>query len=397
MATKLVEQDFFRTLAFTTVTGSNGVTSLVGTTGVDTATVLTLDKDVFIGGNTGNDIVTTALGTGGNNLSNYDVRMGGGDDQFTVGNNITSSNLYLDGETLGNDGADAFTFNAGNVMTRTELRGAGGNDVITINGGVSNSTINGNTGEDALTTTGNLTFSLLLGGQGIDTINVNGATNNANINGNRGNDIINMGAGVTSTSTTVFGGQGIDTINNANATDGIQIEGNLGDDTLSDVQGLTAGGNTTAVDTTFLGGDGADTILGGEGGDTMTGGAGADRFLFNLTEDSLVTDIDFITDFSAAAGDTIESSGANLAMTAFINGITDVQRRTTGSGATLTATMQSVQAGNLATVAQLVNVNTGTFAGNYIVLNTANNTFNALTSQVTQVASLGGITGATFV
>ena len=40
---------FSRTLAFTTTTGANGVVSLVGTSGVDTAFISALQKQVFIG------------------------------------------------------------------------------------------------------------------------------------------------------------------------------------------------------------------------------------------------------------------------------------------------------------------------------------------------------------
>ena len=95
-------------MAFSTVVGSDGITSLVGTTGTDVAAIFTLPEDVFIGGNTGDDVVDidlipTAI------ASNYEVRMGGGDDTFVVGDIInpstgviTDSFLSLDGEVLAN-------------------------------------------------------------------------------------------------------------------------------------------------------------------------------------------------------------------------------------------------------------------------------------------------------
>ena len=66
-------------MAFSTVVGSDGITSLVGTTGTDVAAIFTLVDDTFIGGNTGDDFVAIdlipeAVATG------YNVRMGGGDD-----------------------------------------------------------------------------------------------------------------------------------------------------------------------------------------------------------------------------------------------------------------------------------------------------------------------------
>ena len=57
------------------------MTSLVGTTGVDTATLVTLESNTFVGANTGDDNVALTQSTAGQNL-NYEVRMGGGDDTF---------------------------------------------------------------------------------------------------------------------------------------------------------------------------------------------------------------------------------------------------------------------------------------------------------------------------
>jgi Ca2+-binding RTX toxin-like protein len=53
-----------------------------------------------------------------------------------------------------------------------------------------------------------------------------------------------------------------------------------------------------------LGGSGNDTLNGGSGRDTLVGGSGADRFRFDA-DLSAATNIDTITDFSAAAGDRL--------------------------------------------------------------------------------------------
>ena len=100
-------------MAFTTLSGSDGITSLVGSTGVDVSTVVTLTENVVVRGNTGNDVITTNIGTGSNNKTNWNVRMGGGNDTYTATDNILSSFISLDGETLANDGND--TFNGGGV------------------------------------------------------------------------------------------------------------------------------------------------------------------------------------------------------------------------------------------------------------------------------------------
>lgn len=75
----------------------------------------------------------------------------------------------------------------------------------------------------------------------------------------------------------------------------------------------------------LLGGSGNDTLDGGSGRDTLVGGSGADRFVFDSYL-SAATNIDTITDFSAAAGDrlvldraifTTLNSGDSLSGSAF--------------------------------------------------------------------------------
>ena len=75
----------------------------------------------------------------------------------------------------------------------------------------------------------------------------------------------------------------------------------------------------------LLGGSGNDSLDGGGGRDTLVGGSGADRFVFDAYL-SAATNIDTITDFSAAAGDRIVldraifttlNSGGSLSSSAF--------------------------------------------------------------------------------
>jgi Ca2+-binding RTX toxin-like protein len=297
-------------LAFTTVTGSNGVTSLVGTSGIDTATIVTLASNVFVGGNTGNDVVTTALGTGGNNLSSYNVRMGGGDDTFTLGDTLLNSFLSLDGRTLANDGNDTFT-GVGNLIINSEVVGRGGNDVFTglaLNG----STVNGNTGNDNITI-GASSASFVYGGADSDVITntalAAGACSSVLINGNKGSDSITLQAsGFASGS--VYGGNGNDTINANLVTDaagvallntaaGVFISGDLGDD------GITGSGGVDTIN----GGDGTDTLAGGAGADIINGGAGNDRITGGTQGDAQAggagNDI-----FTVANGDSVVTAGA---------------------------------------------------------------------------------------
>jgi Ca2+-binding RTX toxin-like protein len=319
---------------FSTVTGSNGITSLVGTTGVDVASIVASSKDLFIGGNTGNDVVTTALGTGGNNLNNWDVRMGGGNDVFTQGNALIDSEISLDGLTLGNDGNDTFNGGGvGNLFLTSDLRGMAGNDTIN-NLALSSSTVNGNAGTDTITIVAS-TNSSVFGGAGADAINTTaGAANSSSlmtINGNKGADVITLAAsGFTGT---VFGGQDNDTITAAAVTTaaggalgitatGVTINGDIGADGLTGSNGVDV----------ITGGTGADTITGGTGADTLTGGTQADTFRFvALSSGTTAATADTITDYVTAV-DIIDDTA--VALTAGANANAAVA----GASASITAT-----------------------------------------------------------
>lgn len=305
-------------MAFSTVTGSNGVTSLVGTTGVDSATVVTLASDVYVAGNTGNDILTTALGTGGNNLTNYDVRMGGGNDTFTLGDSLLNSTVYLDGATAANDGDDTFA-GVSNLIINSDIRAGSGVDTYT-NIVASGSNVNGNAGNDTITLVDGSSNSSIWGGQGTDTITVGlvagGGTSGSTmfINGNRGSDTITVNVGSFAAGS-VYGGNGNDTINMNSTTDGVLVSGDLGIDNITTSTGddTVNGGDgndtiaTVAGTDTIDAGAGNDTITGGADADTIAGGTGNDTFVIGTT-DSLITaatpsaGFDTISDFVANTG-----------------------------------------------------------------------------------------------
>jgi len=315
-------------LAFSTVTGSNGVTSLVGTAGVDTATIVTLESNVFIGGNIEDDTITTALGTGGNNLIDWDVRMGGGDDTFTLGDSLLDSTVYLDGETAANDGDDTFA-GLGNLIINSDIRAGAGVDTYT-NIVASGSNVNGNAGNDTITVIDGSSDSSIWGGQGTDFITVGVAAAGGNsgatmfINGNRGSDTITVNRGTFSAGS-VYGGNGNDTITMNSTTDGVLVSGDLG------IDGIT----TAAGDDTINGGDGDDTIAAGAGTDTinggadddtinggadadsLTGGTGNDTFVIAATDSLLTADtpnagFDEIFDFVANTGDALADQNGDM-------------------------------------------------------------------------------------
>lgn len=141
-------------------------------------------------------------------------------------------------------------------------------------------TVNGGGGNDLIF--GFLGNDLLIGGQGRDTLN--GHNDNDTLLGGSHNDILN-------------GGNGNDSLNGGSNND--ILNGGSGNDTLN-------------------GGTGNDTVdgfgaVGGVQFDRLAGGAGADSFVLGVTGFGsyyLGNGHATITDFSKAAGDTIQLSGS---------------------------------------------------------------------------------------
>ena len=201
----------------------------------------------------------------------------------------------------GGDGNDTYTVDAtGDVIVETLT---GGSD--TVNSSVTY-TLSANI-EALKLTAGDID------GTGNDQDNtITGSTGNNVLTGMGGADLINAGAG----NDTLYGDDGADRLN---------------------------------------GEDGNDTISGGAGSDILSGGTGTDTFVFTSTNDSIITAMDQITDFThgadkidLAAIDAISGTGANdafswIGATAFshtagelryasLNGVMTVQGDTDGDG-----------------------------------------------------------------
>lgn len=424
-------------MAFTTVTGSNGVTSLVGTTGVDVATIITLQSNVFVGANTADDTLTVALASNGA-ASAYNVRMGGGGDRVNITSSLLNSFVSTDGTTLANDGNDFF--NATAAIINSEIVGRGGNDEMGLAGAdlqLSNSTVNGNTGVDRIRV-GASSASFVYGGADTDTITTadntvaggvvtaNRASSSILINGNKGSDFITLGASGFATGT-VYGGNGNDTISAVAITDaagaalavtaaGVLLFGDLGDDTITGSNGIDTinGGDASDV---IDGGTGADIIDGGLGDDNITGGAGADVIaavgndvlVYTTKTDSALTSatsntgFDTITDFGANSavapavnGDRFDVIALQVTAAAALGGIFNAG--TIAGGANLAATLDTAFDGNLiANGVGIVTINTGSFAGNYVVLNDADTNYTFATDAVIKVNSTANIVADTFI
>ena len=381
-------------MAFSTVTGSDGITSLVGTTGTDVAVIVDLSDDVFIGGNTGDDVVDIDLFGESRVAKDYAVRMGGGNDELESFDPILDSFISLDGEVLANDGNDRFD---ANEVINSEVVGRGGNDVIDIDF-LSSSLVNGNTGNDII----EIDFaagSAIFGGQGVDTIQIFNNSNDVEINGNRGSDSIFVGA-VDFGSSEIFGGQGDDSIEVFSGDDQF-VSGDLGadfiltnggDDAVEGGDGndelITRGGNDT-----LEGGAGNDILEGGADADVMSGGSGDDLFEI-LFGDSVVaagksSGYDRITDFNVSDDEIFTST---LVTTIFDRGTVS------SLGGSLSADLSAfVGFPGFTNAATITITGAVDWAGSYVIVDDNFSTLYDANDTVFQINTVAGLTTANFI
>jgi Ca2+-binding RTX toxin-like protein len=230
-------------LAFTTTTGAGG-TSLIGTSGVDTAAIDGNFGALYIGAQAANDVINFSGST-----SNVRAELGKGADSFSTGS-----------------------------LQSSTVSGNFGNDVIAINGVLSGSgaLVNGNQGQDEISVSGSVTKGArVLGGADNDVISVGGSISNGGIvNGNKGEDLIDLSSSASVSSATVFGGEGNDTIITAPSSTDTKPE---------DLNGVILSGDTG--NDNISGGSGSDQLFGGEGNDTIAAG-----FVAGTTENTLAID-----------------------------------------------------------------------------------------------------------
>ena len=380
-------------MTFTTQTGANGVTSLLGTTGNDFDTIVNLPGNVEVAASTGDDTLGLGFGTNGEVYDNYEIVMGGDDDTVNLAGNgvLLNSFVQLDGNNEAVAGDDTFAMaDATTALINSEIRGLSGDDTFTLFN-LQNSWVNGNANSDTIDVTGAVA-SQIDGGSWADEITVEGDVLQTSINGNKGTDTIVVGAGGRTgddelTDVSIYGGQGDDTItSNGNAdSTGTLLSGDKGNDTITDDDG----------DSTLNGGSGTDTLTGGSGADTLTGGSGADTFNFG-NGDSVITattsDFSSITDLSTE--DTIAFQGFTAG-----NTVANVNFGIGDAGDTLFSTLEdgSIFAGGVSVALITINDEDTDFNGSYIAFNTSR-IGNAFTDSdtVIEVNSIVGLTAANF-
>lgn len=271
-------------------------------------------KYSLVGGD-GNDTLTTGSGadtiTGG--LGN-DVLVGnaGFDSLYGGDGNDNLSGLGGDDSLMGGLGNDTLNGGAGTdvivenvtvaiVLTPTGATGLGTDSLSLIEA----ANLNGDSGNQAFTTTtftGPVTINAGAGndtirtGTGADSINcgsgnddVDSGAGNDSLNGENGDDKLLGGIGNDSIlggtgSDNIFAGDGNDFVQGEDGNDSLRggngndtIQGNAGDDILKGEAG----------DDSLDGGDGSDGIAGGDGNDFLAGGAGIDQMLGQAGNDTL--------------------------------------------------------------------------------------------------------------
>ncbi|WP_442578534.1 calcium-binding protein [Mesorhizobium sp. ASY16-5R] len=272
-----------------------------------------------LSGLAGNDILRGAAGTDTLLGGAGDDTLGGGDGNDTLRGGLGAD--YLSGGA----GTDTASYAHATAAVKVSLadpslnvgeaKGDTFNSIENLEGSAFNDTLDGNAGTNVLT--GNDGLDLLRGAAGNDTLR--GGGGNDTLGGGDGNDLLSGGIGADYLS----GGSGTDTASYASAAAGVTVglaapAGNTGEaagDTFNSVENLEGSGfgdrlSGNSAANAISGLNGADVIDGGAGSDTLTGGGGKDYFVFTSTLGP--TNIDIITDFSAA-DDTIRLDNAIFA------------------------------------------------------------------------------------
>lgn len=245
-------------------------------------------SDNQLRGQNGNDIVSGEAGNdnifGGRGADTLDG--GEGIDQVIYGDSdvavtVNLNNNSVDGGYAIGDVISNFEYASGSIFddnltgndSVNHLRGQLGNDVLTGLGG--NDNLFGGGGADTLD-----------GGEGIDQVFYEDSS---------------AGVIISLTTNTADGGDATgDVISNVE-----YITGSKFDDRLKGNEGINHLRGQLGNDI-LSGEDGDDNLFGEKGADTLSGGNGIDTFTFNSLEDSLLSNLDRITDF-AIATDKINS------------------------------------------------------------------------------------------
>ena len=341
--------------------GATDAVSLIGSSGIDIASVTSQSPGLFLNALEAGDVLNfTEAG------NRYTVL--GGEGQDTISGAPLISNSIING----NIGEDIIALD---LLETTSVFGGKQNDFLSV-GSLTSSSVNGNIGADAVTVTSGLSASQVYGGKDNDTLTVGGVISSSSVNGDIGNDTINLnvatlengssvqgglnddtitltGVNVFSADSSVFGGQGNDTINAANSTAAVVIYGDNDNDTVTSGGGadFLYGNNGNdqlnggASNDSLTGGAGTDSMTGGAGVDVMTGGTENDTFTGGAGIDTFNVDAgsDRILDVGAGGADNIViTAGATLTQGTVTADWTATAGTTNAGTATLVSNAQEI-------------------------------------------------------
>lgn len=336
------------TLAFETIRGESGV-DFIGTDGVDILFAINETGKITVDAKGGNDNVDLTNETGV--IGNAEVKLGEGNDIFTVGGSSTGNNRIANSTINGGPGDDDLSPEG---AINTKLRGNEGNDDWFLTGNYTATTINGNSGEDSFLMNGDITLSdskiiggadndgqmdfdsffnllaansVIQGGKGNDTIDIGDVSNGTDglrITGGDGNDVINIDNTLDfATNVAYNGANGTDTFNFAasNAADAVSKggEGN-------DIYNIDGAGS---INSSGEAGNDTFNVTDGAGDQTMVGGLGADNFNFTLPAGDHSWVINSISESNIDGFDTFGS-----ALGGFV-GTFEIDLSSNGTGRTL--------------------------------------------------------------
>jgi Ca2+-binding RTX toxin-like protein len=260
---------------------SNGVLTITGTSGNDTATLSVSGDNLIAVGDTVSKTYSLA------SVTRVVLDMGAGNDSVNIGLGVPVASVN---GGSGNDSLTAANFEPDTLnggAGRDSLHGGGGKELLeggkgadTIIGGAGHDTLEGDGGNDSLASNGR--SDIVNGGNGNDTL-VASLLGADTLTGDNGNDSLTGGEGPD----LLLGGRGNDTLLAFSGVgDRNTLEGNQGADVLIGSAGqsdsldggpgqdtLTGDLSVTGIDTLYGGATGPDSIMAG-GGDSIIGGAG---------------------------------------------------------------------------------------------------------------------------